>query len=129
SVSPESLLLGDVTTGTQVSKKVLVRGKQAFKIVSMKCDADCFNCKTDDQSSERHIVDVVFNAKQDPGKVKETIHISTDLGAGLQTDLTAYATVVPAATEPKKESNVTSSSTGTEQGAISASDPPQVVSQ
>jgi hypothetical protein len=77
-------------------------------------------------------VDVVFNAKQDPGKVKETIHIATDLGAGLQTALTAYATVVPAtSTEaPKESSNVTSSATTVgEQAAVSASDPPQVVSQ
>jgi hypothetical protein len=131
SVSPDSLLLGDVIHGEQVSKKILVRGKQAFKIVSMKCDADAFEFKTDDQSSERHVIDVVFNAKQDPGKVKETIHIATDLGSGLQTTLTAYATVVPPATDaPKKEStNVTSSSTTGEQGAVSASDPPQVVSQ
>jgi Protein of unknown function (DUF1573) len=130
SVSPDSLLLGDVTSGTQVSKKILVRGKQAFKIISMKCDADCFEFKTDDQSSERHVIDVLFNAKQDPGKVKETIHIATDLGPGLQTALAVYATVVPAATEPKKESsNVTSSSAVDEQGAVSASDPPQVVSQ
>jgi Protein of unknown function (DUF1573) len=132
SVAPESLMLGDVAHGEQVSKKILVRGKQPFKIVSMKCDADCFEFKTDDQSSERHVVDVVFNAKQDPGKVKETIHIATDLGAGLQTALTAYATVVPAtSTEaPKESSNVTSSSAAVgEQAAVSASDPPQVVSQ
>jgi Protein of unknown function (DUF1573) len=131
SVAPESLMLGDVAHGEQVSKKILVRGKQAFKIVSMKCDADSFDFKTDDQSSERHVVEVKFNAKQDPGKVKETIHIATDLGPGLQTVLTAYATVVPTTTEtPKKDSgNVTSSSAVGDQGAVSASDPPQVVSQ
>jgi hypothetical protein len=132
SVSPESLLLGDVAHGEQVSKKIVVKGKQPFKIVSMKCDADCFEFKTDDQASERHFVDVVFNAKQDPGKVKETIHIATDLGTGLQAMLTAYATVVPATTDaPKKDSgNVTSSSATGDQGAVTASGPTkQVVSQ
>ena len=80
SVAPESLLFGDVTHGEQVSKKIMVRGKKPFKIVSIKCDDDSFEFKTDDQSSDRHIVEVVFNAKKDPGKVKETIHIATDLG-------------------------------------------------
>ncbi len=38
SVSPESLLLGDVTQGQQISKKIIVRGKKPFKIVSFQCD-------------------------------------------------------------------------------------------
>jgi Protein of unknown function (DUF1573) len=132
SVAPESLMLGEVARGEQVSKKILVRGKQPFKILNMKCDADCFDFKTDAESNERHVVEVVFNAKQDPGKIKETIHIVTDMGAGLQTSLTAYATVVPAASEtPKKDSgNVTSSSATGDQSATTASgSSPQVVSQ
>ena len=98
----------------------------------MTCDGDCFDFQTDNQSSERHIVEVIFKAKQDPGKVKETIHIATDMGTGLQTTFNAFATVVPPATDAtKKEStNVTSSSATGEQSAVSASEPaPQVVSQ
>ena len=38
SVAPESLMLGSVAHGQQVSKKVLVRGKTPFKIVSIQCD-------------------------------------------------------------------------------------------
>jgi hypothetical protein len=132
SVAPESLMLGEVAHGEQVSKKILVRGKQPFKILTMTCDDDCFDFQTDNQSSERHVVEVVFKAKQDPGKVKETIHVATDMGTGLQTTFNAFATVVPAATEaPKKESSdVTSSSTTGEQNAVTASEPaPQVVSQ
>src|SRR5215213_4125221 len=34
SVSPESLLLGEVTQGQQISRKIIVRGKKPFKIVS-----------------------------------------------------------------------------------------------
>ena len=97
SVSPESLLLGDVTQGQQVSKKIIVRGKKPFKIVSVQCDdEDCFQFKTDDQSSERHVVEVIFDAKKDAGDVKEPIRIATDLGDKFQATLTAYATIVPA---------------------------------
>ena len=71
-------------------------------------------------------MEVVFAAKQDPGKVKETIHIATDLGGSSTPTLTAYATVVPAASEvPAAEpSDVTSSS---DQGAVTASGPAEQV--
>jgi hypothetical protein len=98
SVSPESLLLGEVNQGQQVSKKIIVTGKKPFKIVSFQCDdEDCFQFKTDDQSKDRHIVDITFNAKKNAGSVKEAIHIATDLGEKLQANLTAYATIVPGA--------------------------------
>jgi Protein of unknown function (DUF1573) len=96
SVAPEPLLLGEVRHGEQISKKVVVRGKKPFRIVSVACDAGCFQFKTDQEDSERHIVEVVFDAKRDPGAVKETIHIATSLGEAYDTTLTAYATVVPA---------------------------------
>jgi len=60
-------------------------------------DEDCFQFKTDTESKDRHIVDITFNAKKNAGNVKEVIHIATDLGAKLEANLTAYATIVPAA--------------------------------
>lgn len=95
SVAPEPLMLGEVARGQQVTKKVVVRGKQPFRIVSVECDEGCFQFKTDEADSERHVVEVVFDAQRDPGKVKETIHIATSLGEAYDTTLTAYATVVP----------------------------------
>ena len=74
SVSPESLLLGDVAQGQQVSKKIIVHGKKPFKIVSIQCDdEDCFQFKTDNESKDRHIVEITFNAKKNAGNVKEAI--------------------------------------------------------
>lgn len=96
SVAPESLMLGEVPHGEQISKKVLVRGKQPFRILSVQCDEGCFQFETDDEASERHVVEVVFDARRDPGQVKETIHIATSLGKTYDTTLTAYATVVAA---------------------------------
>jgi hypothetical protein len=107
SVAPESVMLGSVTRGEQVSKKVLVRGKKPFKIVSIQSDDEAnLQCKTDDQSSERHIVDVVFDAKQDPGDVKIPIRIATDLGDKFNATLTAYVTILPSESQPTaKESS------------------------
>ena len=50
SVAPESVLLGDVALANQVSKKVIVRGKKPFRIVSVKCDEDSFQFKVDDRA-------------------------------------------------------------------------------
>ena len=95
SVAPESLVFGDVAPGQLVPKKIIVRGKKPFKIVSVNSDADCFQFKTDGKTSDRHVVEVVFAPKNDAGKVKETIHIATDLGDTYEASLTAYATVIP----------------------------------
>jgi hypothetical protein len=102
SVAPESVMFGEVAYGEQVPKKILVRGKKPFKIVSLSCDDDCFEFKKDEESSERHIIEIVFTAKQDPKTskdIKETIHIATDLGESYTASLVAYATVLPAAGE------------------------------
>jgi len=117
SVSPESLFLGDVTHGQQISKKIIVRGKKPFKIVSVKCDdQDSFQFKTDDQSSDKHIVEIIFNAKKDAGNVKEAVRIATDLGDKFQVGLTAYATIVP----PPSTATAKDSAGATDAGAASA---------
>src|SRR5690606_9703816 len=42
----DSVLLGNVSQGEQVSKKVIVRGKEPFQIIDIHCDdADCFQFK------------------------------------------------------------------------------------
>jgi hypothetical protein len=123
SVSPESLLLGDVTQGQQISKKIIVRGKKPFKIVSMQCnDEDCFQFKTDSESKDRHIVDITFNAKKNAGSVKEVIRIATDLGAKLEANLTAYATIVPGAPTTTAAAPATTSAPSTTGAAGTASD-------
>ena len=122
SVSPESLLLGDVAQGQQTSKKIIVTGKKPFKIVSFQCnDEECFKFKTDDQSKERHIVEITFDAKKNPGNVKESIHIATDLGDKLQANLTAYATIVPGVTaaEAPAQAAITPATPATAAGAAS----------
>lgn len=95
SASPEPLILGEVARGQQVSKKLIVRGKKPFKIVKVECSDDSsFQFKTDDKSSDRHFVEILFDAKGNPGKVKQTINITTDLGDTFNATVTAYATVV-----------------------------------
>lgn len=101
SVAPEPLVLGDVPRGGQVSKKVLVRGKQPFRITGLNSDAEnVFTYKTDEEAKDRHLVEITFDAKEDAGPVKHIIHIATDLGEKYAATLSAYATIVPSAAPP-----------------------------
>jgi hypothetical protein len=105
-ISPQPLMFGDVPQGEQVTKKILVRGKRPFKILAVKSDSDGFEFKTDDQSSERHIVDVIYHAQENRGKIVDTIRVLTDLGSRMQTKVTAYAMVTPGALEISKREQV-----------------------
>lgn len=131
SVSPESLSLGSVTRGQQVSKKIIVRGKKPFKVVSIQCaDEDCFKFKTDEQSSERHIIEVMFDAKKEAGDIKEPIRIATDLGDKFQASLTAYATIVPGDSQPAaKEGTGTNPLTNAGSAGTADSGPANVARQ
>jgi hypothetical protein len=115
SVSPESVLLNDVAHGQQVSKKIIVRGKKPFKITNIACDdQDCFQFKTDDQSSNKHIVEIIFKAKKNAGMIKEPVRITTDLGEKFTTSLTVFATIIPSppATTPTTDAKTTSAAVG-----------------
>jgi hypothetical protein len=101
SVAPEPLMLGAVSQGGQVAKKVLVRGKQPFRIVSVQCgDEESFHFRVDSDVSERHVVEVIFEAKKGIGAIKQPIHFATDLGEKFQATVTAYATIVAPAAQP-----------------------------
>ena len=127
----ESVLMGNVAQGQQVSKKVIVRGKKPFRIVSVQGDDEnCFQFKTDDKASERHVIEIVFAAKKDPGAVKQAIHIATDLGESYNATLTAYANVVaPAAPAPKVAVPSTDAGTASAAGTANAAGTTAVVSQ
>jgi len=95
SVSPEALDLGSVVRGESIAKRFVVRGKKPFRIVKVEGDADLFQFKNNDAESQTHIVEVVFAAKRDPGQLKQSINIVTDMGETFQANLTAYATILP----------------------------------
>ena len=131
SVSPESLTLGSVKKGQDVSKKFLVGGKSPFKILSIQCDDEqCFSFKTDDQSSDRHIVEVKFVANKNAGDIKEPIRIATDLGDKFQASLTAYATIEPSEQQPTaKDTNVAKPATDAGTAADADATPGSVARQ
>lgn len=106
-VSPASLFMGIVHPGQTVKKQLVVRGKQPFKIVGVKCDDKCFEVSPDDESKPLHLVPVVYTAEASVGKVSRQITLLTDSGKGDELVFTAYAQVVadePASTADKSQS-------------------------
>jgi hypothetical protein len=96
SVSPHSLVLGEVHSGNEISKNLVVRSnsKKPFKIVDIRCDDDSFTFKADGKAKPLHLVAIAFHAPAKAGDVRKTIHIQTDRG-GSDVTLVAYAKVVP----------------------------------
>lgn len=100
SVSPSSLFLGVLQPGQTVTKQLIVRAKQPFRVVRVDCDDDCFEFKVskDDDARLLHMIPVTFVAGDKPGKISQRIHIETDLGDGTDQELVAYAQI----TSPEK---------------------------
>jgi hypothetical protein len=122
SVAPEALRFGDVANGATKPMRVLVRSKKPFKITSVESPSGAFEFKTDEESKPSHLVEVVFAGTAQPGPVKETIHITTDLGETFDATVTAYATVLPVATEqPANEAPAVTTGDVTSTDAAAAS--------
>ena len=100
-VTPEQLILGEIAPGQEVTKRIIVRGKNPFSIVDVTCGEDCFTFQTDNESKALHFVDVTFRAGDNPGKLQTPIKILTDRGENRGATCVASAVV----SEPKLSSD------------------------
>jgi hypothetical protein len=92
-VSPGSLVLGVLTPGQSVTKQLVVRGNQPFRILKVDCPESSFQCQLSDEAKEMHLVPITFTAGATSGKIVETIIIKTDLGGGTEAVCKATATI------------------------------------
>ena len=93
SVSPSSLFMGVVQPGQKVTKQLVVRGSKPFRILSVKCEDQCFEFITTDEAKPLHLIPVTFTAGVAPGKIVQQIRIETDLSGDAAPELQAYAQV------------------------------------
>jgi hypothetical protein len=85
-----------VEPGQQVTKRLVVRGKKPFRILSISCGDESFEFETPGPNISRplHLVPVTFTASEEnQGKIARTIRIETDLGTMTMPQLPAYAVV------------------------------------
>ena len=92
-ISPTSLYMGELEPGQRVTKQLIVRGKKPFKVVSINCADGCFQFNVPKTSRQLHFIPVSFTAGDQPGQIKQTIRIETDMGSGVVADCIATATI------------------------------------
>ncbi len=78
-VSPAMLMLGSLQPGQKVTKQVVVKGAEPFKIVDIRCDQQGFSFNPQDDAKALHLVPVTFEVPNTPGKISCKIEIVTDM--------------------------------------------------
>lgn len=82
-VSPATLFLGVLKPGDTVTKQLVVRSKQPFKISQVQCtNGDCFKFEVKDDTKTLHLVPVTFTAGKEPAEISAMLKIETDLPVG-----------------------------------------------
>lgn len=89
--SPGTLMLGLVQPGQKMSKPIVLKGKQPFRIVKITCADQSFKFAPDKATKPLHVVAVTFQAGNQSGKIQQAIRIETDSGKILE--VPAFAVV------------------------------------
>ena len=94
SISPNWLLLGTVEPGRQVTRQIVVQGKQPFRIkqITPAGGGLTFDISAAQQPKMVHVIPVTFTAGPKSGKLLRTLQIETDLG-GMTGEFRAQATI------------------------------------
>ncbi len=93
SVAPRSLFMGALRPGQTVSKQIVVRGSQPFRIEEFRAECDCFQFPEPAAEPKTfHLIPVKFTAGNQPGRVRRTIQVKTDFG-GSQAELLVLAAI------------------------------------
>jgi hypothetical protein len=93
-VSPSSLLLGILQPGQKITKQIVLKGQQPFRIVGIDCESPAFSFPTPSEAKTVHLVPITFEAGKDPVKFVEKITIRTDLPQQNSVELSAYGQIL-----------------------------------
>ena len=93
-VSPSSLLLGILQPGQRITKQIVLKGKQPFRVVGIDCGNPAFSFSQSEDAKTVHLIPVTFEAGNDPVKFVEKIVIRTDLPQQGKVELSAYGQVL-----------------------------------
>jgi len=95
SVSPNTIVLGQVKAGTESDRKVIIRGPKAFRIIGITgTDAELKVRETAADNKTVHVLTVTLSPAH-TGELTRTIRVQTDLKTGGDIEFNALAQVVP----------------------------------
>lgn len=96
--SPSSLLLGVCEPGETLTKQVVIKGREAFRIVRVECEDPDFTFRVPETSKPVQIVQITFAAGEQAGKLSRTVRVYTDLGEEFSIEFSVHAQVVSSET-------------------------------
>lgn len=94
-VSPQLLAMGVVQPGQSVTKNVVVRANQPFRVVDVACGDACVSCKVPDREATVQILPVTFTAGEATGLLERELQVATNLGSNLVQSIMLQVTVEP----------------------------------
>ncbi|HWY87171.1 MAG TPA: DUF1573 domain-containing protein [Gemmataceae bacterium] len=94
-ISPNAVAMGKVKAGTNIDRKVILRGATPFRIVSVDGTDDQVRVQdTNAEAKTVHVLTVTLSPTA-PGPLNRTIRVHTDLETGGEIEFNAQAQVVP----------------------------------
>ena len=74
--------MGVVEPGQKVTKQLVVRSREPFRVSEATCDGPGFTVAVQDAATEKkfHLVSVTFQAGNQSGKAEGSIHVATSIG-------------------------------------------------
>lgn len=79
-LSPEILTVTGVPQGETISKKVIVKAAQPFRISDITCSSELFSVASNPEKSKKvHFINVDYSAEQPPGRYEYELEFITDL--------------------------------------------------
>lgn len=79
-VSPASVNLGQMSSGTKVERRLVVRAEQEFEVTGAESLDPRFTFELPKGKSKLHFVKVIFTADNNTGNFSRMVEITTDLG-------------------------------------------------
>jgi hypothetical protein len=79
SVRPSPLMIGLVNPGQKILRKLVVQGQAPFRIVSVEVPSEAYKVQFAEESSQVQLIALEFTVPDQPGKIRDTIRIHTDL--------------------------------------------------
>jgi hypothetical protein len=105
SVSPAALFLGVLEPGQKVTKNLIVKGKQPFKVECIDCGGNSnleFKLPSSDEKNV-FVIPVTFTAGDSPGEFSQKITIKTSLGNSVDCCCLATAKIRELKSDSKAE--------------------------
>lgn len=95
-ISPSTLVLGQLKAGQVVAKTILVRSSQPFKITSVTpAKEDLTAAPATEGERPLHTINLSFKAPSQPGPYNVVIEVATDIKDEPPAKVTAFANIVP----------------------------------